>query len=161
MSNLSLSLPPTRLAQGLTFKGGQSGIGGAGVNDAWNAREKTVDAITNLNNTAVSTSNAVATLNELVGAGGTLMGNLSFGDIAAGQPTGNLKTILLQGTSPGTANTAFTLTHNLGKIPNGAILVQSNVAATLYGDATAQAWTDTTITLLLSVASVNCTIWVL
>lgn len=144
MSTTPLSTPPTRIALG-------------GGKDTWYAREKTNDAIGNLNI-------AVAALQSLVGeSSGTasaIDGNLSFGNLAAGQDQGNLKTNLLQGTS-GAANTAFTLTHTLGKIPNGAILVQSSVASILYGTASGNGWTNTTITLLLNQADVDYVILVL
>lgn len=145
MSTTPLSTPPTRLALG-------SG------KDTWYAREKTVDAIGNLNI-------AVQQLQTLVGESSStanaIDGNLSFGNLSEGQTQGNLKTELLQGTSPATANTAFTLTHTLGKIPNGAILVQSSVAAILYGSAATEGWTDSTITLLLNEVSVNYVILVI
>jgi hypothetical protein len=138
-----LTTPPTRLAIG---------------KDGWHAREKMVDGIGNLN-TAVS---ALQTLVGYTNDNSTAIdGNLSFGNISMGQPTGNLKTEMLTGTTPATANTAFTLTHTLGKIPNGALLIQSNVAAILYGDMTDQSWTTTTITLLCNQASVNYVILVL
>lgn len=137
-----LTTPPTRLAIG---------------KDGWHAREKMVDGIGNLN-TAVS---ALQTLVGITNDNSTSIdGNLSFGNISMGQPTGNLKTELLQGTSPATANTAFTLTHTLGKIPNGVILVQSNVAAIFYGSA-ANGWTTTQITIFSNTVSVVYTILVL
>ncbi|MHB1955218.1 MAG: hypothetical protein ACYCOU_15910 [Sulfobacillus sp.] len=142
MSSTPLTTPPTRLAIG---------------KDSWHAREKMVDGIGNLNVAVNSLQTAVGNTAANTTA---INGNLSFGNLSAGQPQGNLKTEMLTGTSPA-ANTAFTLTHTLGKIPNGAILIQSSAAATLYGDATAQAWTTTTITLLLTVASVNYVILVL
>ena len=142
MSSTPLTTPPTRLAIG---------------KDSWHAREKMVDGIGNLNVAVDALQTAVGNTASNTTA---INGNLSFGSLSAGQPQGNLKTEMLTGTSPA-ANTAFTLTHTLGKIPNGAILIQSNVAATLYGDATAQAWTTTTITLLLTVASVNYVILII
>lgn len=137
-----LTTPPTRRALGA---------------DSSYAREKTNDAIGNLNI-------AVAALQSLVGESSStadaIDGNLSFGNLSEGEVQGNLKTELIQGTSPA-ANTAFTVSHTLGKIPNGAILVQSNVAASLYGTASGNGWTETTITLLLNQAAVAYTILVL
>jgi hypothetical protein len=142
MGSTPLTTPPTRRALGA---------------DSSYAREKTNDAIGNLNI-------AVSALQTLVGEGSAnsdaIDGNLSFGNLSAGEVQGNLKTELIQGTGPA-ANTAFTLSHTLGKIPNGAILVQSNVAASLYGSASGNGWTDTTITLLLNEASVDYTILVI
>jgi hypothetical protein len=139
-SSVVLSTPPT---------GQQIG------NDTWDARQKLNAAVGNLNI-------AVQQLQILVGdsaANSSLIdGNLSFGNISEGIPQGNLKTELLQGTSPVTANTAFTLSHTLGKIPNGVILVQSNVAAIFYGSA---GWTTTQITIFSNTASVQYTILVL
>jgi hypothetical protein len=137
-----LTTPPTRQSIG---------------QDAGHARLKLVDAVGNLN-TAV---NALQTLTgTATSTSSEVNGNLSFGNISSGKVSGNLKTQMFTGTSPG-ANTPFTLNHNLGKVPNGAILIQSNVAATLYGDMTDQAWTSTTITLLLNQSSVNYVILVL
>lgn len=141
MSSIVISTPPT----------GQP-IG----NDSWDARQKINISIGNL-------QVALQQLQTLVGdtaANSALVnGNLSFGNISEGIPQGNLKTELLQGTSPATANTAFTLTHTLGKIPNGVILAQSNVAAIFYGSA-ANGWTTTQITIFSNTASVVYTILV-
>ena len=143
MSTTPLTTPPTRLAVG---------------KDSWHAREKFVDGIGNLNTAVAALQTAVGNTADNTTA---INGNLSFGNISASEPTGNLKTEMLTGTTPATVNTAFTLTHTLGKIPNGAILIQSNVAATIYGDMTDNAWTTTTITLLCTVASVNYVILVI
>lgn len=143
MTTTPLSTPPVRIPIG---------------QDNWFAREKIADGIGNLNS-------AVTALQTLVGENqsntNAINGNLSFGNISQGQAEGNLKTQMFMGTSPSSANTAFTLTHKLGKIPNGAILIQSNATATLYGNMTDQAWTSTTITLLLNQASISYVILVL
>jgi hypothetical protein len=88
-------------------------------------------------------------------------GNLSFGNLSLGQPTGNLKTELLQGTSPAIHDTPFAIAHTLGKIPNGFVLVQSDVPAIFYGSAAVNGWTTTTITVLSNTDSVNYVILVL
>ncbi len=157
MSTPPLTTPPSRIAIG---------------KDSWHAREKLVDAVGNLNIAVRALESLVTQIATLVGQVNTLntsvtgiqttiTGNLSFGDLSHGQPQGNLKTILLQGTSPATPNTAFTLTHNLGKIPNGFVVVQQNVAAIFYGTAAGNAWTTTQLTILANAASVNYTILVL
>lgn len=138
-----LSTPPTRLAIG---------------KDNWRAREKTVDAIGNLN---AATNGLISLTGINNNNSNAINGNLSFGNISAGKVSGNLHSQMFTGTSPATANTAFTLTHDLGQIPNGAILIQSNAAATLYGNMNDQSWTTTTITLLMSVASVDYVIIIL
>ena len=142
MSSVVLSTPPTGNPIG---------------NDSWDARQKLNAAVGNLNI-------AVQQLQELVGdtaANSSLVdGNLSFGNISEGIPQGNLKTELLQGTSPVSPNTPFNLSHTLGKIPNGFILVQSNVAAIFYGSA-ANGWTTTQITIFSNTASAVYTILVL
>jgi hypothetical protein len=125
--------------------------------DDFDARQKTNVAIGNLNSAVQELQSLVG---ETAGNSAAINGNLSFGNISIGKTQGNLKTNLFQGTGP-TANTPFTLTHTLGQVPNGAILIQSNVAAILYGDMTDQSWTDTTITLLLNQSSVNYVILVL
>lgn len=143
MTTYGLSTPPTRLAQG---------------KDAWRVREKTVDAIGNLN-TAVN--GLVALTGATSSNTNAIAGGLSFGNISAGRASANLHTQMFTGTSPSVAGAAFTLSHDLGQIPNGAILIQSNVAAILYGTASSQAWTNTEITLMLNAASVNYCIMVL
>lgn len=110
--------------------------------DSSYAREKFNDAIGNLNQAVLS------------------LQSLSFGNLANGQPTGSLNTFLAQGTS-GAANTPFTINHPLGQIPNGAILVQSNIAAILYGSAATEGWTSTQISVLLNQASVDYVILIL
>lgn len=142
MSTVRLSTPPVRVAIG---------------NDSWYAREKIADGIGNLNNAVEALQSLTGTTQDNTDA---INGNLSFGDVADSEYTGNMKAEMFVGTGPA-ANTAFTLTHTLGKVPNGAILIQSNVAAILYGDMTDQAWTSTTITLLLNQSSVNYVILVL
>lgn len=127
-------------------------------NDWWYLREKTADAVGSLNTNVTTLSTLVGIP---VGSQSGITGNLSFGDISTGVIRGNLQTQMFQGTSPATANTAFTFAHGLGKIPNGAILIQSDVAAILYGNAVSNGWTSTTITLLFSVASVAYTILVI
>lgn len=143
MSSYPLSTPPTRLAMG---------------KDEWRSREKTVDAIGNLNSAVDGLLALTGSNNQNTNA---INGNLSFGNVSASKFSGNLHTQMFTGTSPATANTPFTLTHGLGQIPNGAILIQSNAAAILYGNMTSQAWTSTTITLLMSVASISYCILVL
>lgn len=55
-------------------------------------------------------------------------------------------------TANATPNTADTLTHNLGRVPQGFIVIGANLAATVYDGGGAN--TATTISLKCSVASV-------
>lgn len=150
-----LTTPPTRQSLGNQYsKGG----------DQWFAREKFVDGVGNLN-LAVQQLQAViglqtSTTSQVTGLLALVNGNLSFGDFATGQATGNLNTDLIGGTSPVTPNTPFTLSHTLGQVPNGFVAGQKSAAADFYGIATTQAWTDTDITILCDTASVDFVILV-
>ena len=55
------------------------------------------------------------------------------------------------GTSPGTANTNFTLTHTLGRIPITIVGQDGSNGGNLYRGTTA--WTKSTITLKCTTAS--------
>jgi len=54
------------------------------------------------------------------------------------------------GTAPGVANTAFTINHSLGRIPNTIVGQDTNNAGLLYRGGT---WTKTQIVLKCTVAS--------
>ena len=56
----------------------------------------------------------------------------------------------------GNADTEFTVSHNLGRTPNGYILTETDKAACLYNGATA--WTDTALYLKCNVANAAITI---
>ncbi len=82
-----------------------------------------------------------------------LAGNVSFGDTMTNKEPGrNIQCWKATGTTPGAANTDFTITHSLGRIPitiaaqdgnNGGILYRSPVTA----------WTKTAVTLRCSTAT--------
>jgi hypothetical protein len=153
---IKLTTPPTRNAMG--------GIYGAGQ-DSPHAREKFVDGIGNLNVAVnqLQTVLGISTDNtqSVTGLLNLVNGNLSFGNLSTGHDQGNLKTQLLQGTSPAIANTPFTLTHTLGKIPNGFVVVQKGAVADFIGTASGNAWSTTTITIICNAISVFYTILVL
>lgn len=150
-----LSTPPTRHALGSIYQKG----GG----DAAYAREKFADAVGNLNQSVMQLQTVLgiqtSTSSNVTGLLALTSGNLSFGDLAGGQDTGNLKTIMVSGTSPVTPNTAFTITHNLGKIPNGFIAIQKDVASDFYG--TSGSWNTTTMQLFCDKPSVGFVLLVL
>lgn len=70
-------------------------------------------------------------------------GNLSFGTFDGGPD--NMAGSWFDGVSPGAANTDFPVVHNLGRVPQGWILINIDKAAIIYKGVTA--WTDTTIYL--------------
>lgn len=82
-----------------------------------------------------------------------MSGNISFGATMQNQtPDQNLSVWKASGTTPGTANTDFTITHSLGRVPltivgqdtdNGGLLYRSSVTA----------WTETSVTLRCTTAS--------
>lgn len=55
-------------------------------------------------------------------------------------------------TTPGTANTEFTVNHGLGRVPVGYLVVGRDKAAIIYNSTTA--WTETAIYLKCNVATV-------
>lgn len=153
---VKLTTPPTRQKLG--------GVYGSGGDDP-HAREKFVDGIGNLN-LAVNQLNAVvgvtdSTEQNVTGLLGLVNGNLSFGNIAAGQHSANMKSTIVQGTSPIIANTAFTLTHNLGQIPNGFIVIRKDQHADFYGDSGTGTWDTSVITIKCDTITVGYTILVI
>jgi hypothetical protein len=62
-------------------------------------------------------------------------------------------------TTPGVANTEFTITHNLGRIPAGYDVKAIDQAAIIY-DSRRNAWTKTQMFLKANAASVNITLFV-
>lgn len=64
----------------------------------------------------------------------------------------NIQCSKAQGTTPSTANTEFSVTHNLGRIPV-TFFGHVNQSGTLYKSTTA--WTKTTIYLKCSAASAS------
>lgn len=77
-----------------------------------------------------------------------LNGHIWFGSVADGIQ--NMDGVTLQHTS-GAADTAFSLTHNLGRIPVGYLVVYVNKAAIIYDGGVT--WTRTTISLKSNAAT--------
>lgn len=62
-------------------------------------------------------------------------------------------------TTPGVANTQFTITHNLGRIPK-IVIWDVDQAAIIYDDAR-NTWTDSVLYLKCNVATVGLTVLVI
>jgi len=62
-------------------------------------------------------------------------------------------------TTPGVANTAFTVTHNLGRIPIGYDVKSIDAAAHIY-DSNKAGWTKTQMFLKCDVATVHLVLFV-
>jgi len=58
----------------------------------------------------------------------------------------------------GAANVEFSITHHLGRVPNGYILTKTNKAASLYDGSSA--WTTSTIYLKCSAANAAIELYV-
>ena len=86
-----------------------------------------------------------------------LNANISFGNPTAGPD--NMKGAWFDGTTPVGANTDFTVTHNLGYIPQGWLVIFQDKAASVYQGATT--WTDTQIFLRCNTASVHVRLFVI
>lgn len=88
--------------------------------------------------------------------GRVLAGNVSFG--ASTTDTGrNIQGEWHSGTTPGTPNTEFSITHGLGFVPNGYDTKRFSANGIIYDSTTA--WTNTTVYLKSSAASANYTIF--
>jgi len=84
-----------------------------------------------------------------------LLSNVNYGTTMSNKDAdNNMNCWKFEGTSPGAANTDFTLQHNLGRIPvtinaqdttNGGLIYRSPVTA----------WTKTTVTFRCTTASAN------
>lgn len=70
----------------------------------------------------------------------------------------NNKGFTFTGATPGVANTEFTITHNLGYIPTGFLVVSIDQAAIVYKGVTA--WTATAISLKCNQATANVVVFV-
>ncbi len=79
--------------------------------------------------------------------------NVSFGSSMSNTDTStNMDCAKFTGTSPGSANTDFTLKHSLGRVPLTIVGQDTNSGAVLYRSP-ATAWTKTTVTLRSTGAS--------
>lgn len=83
-------------------------------------------------------------------------GLISFGD---GTNRDNIDGNWFDVTTPGAANTDFTVTHNLGRVPVGVLVMRKSAAVDIYTGSVAA--TTTQITLRATVASVNVKLFVL
>jgi hypothetical protein len=82
-----------------------------------------------------------------------LSGNVSFGDtMTNAEPGRNIQCSKAAGTSPAGANTDFTFTHGLGRVPITISGQDTNNGGLLYRSP-ATAWTKTTVTLRCTTAS--------
>jgi hypothetical protein len=82
-----------------------------------------------------------------------LSGNVSFGSsIQNGGQDQNIQGFKASGTTPSSANTEFSITHTLGRVPIGFLVLSLSAAAQIYQSTTA--WTSTTIYLKCSGSSV-------
>ena len=69
--------------------------------------------------------------------------------------------VFVSGTSAGTANTEFSVTHNLGRIPKGYVVMFGTIAGSFYqGPTTGTAWTTTQIFIKCSTASVGFMLYI-
>jgi hypothetical protein len=84
-------------------------------------------------------------------------GNISFGNVTNTNTEQNINGVWVTGTSPSTANMAFTVTHVLGRVPVGFDVKRINAAGIIYDSGTA--WTSTEIFLKCSVASATFTLF--
>jgi hypothetical protein len=83
-------------------------------------------------------------------------GQLWFGSVADGRQ--NIDGVTLQQADTGAANVAFSLTHNLGRVPVGFLVVYTDKATSIYDGGVA--WTVTTISLKSSTANVLLRVFV-
>jgi hypothetical protein len=84
--------------------------------------------------------------------GQALAGNISYGDTMSNADQDiNLNIWKATGTTPGVANTDFTITHALNRIPNTIVGQDTNNGGLLYRGSAA--WTKSTITLRCTTAT--------
>jgi len=86
----------------------------------------------------------------LRGVGRLFDGRISFGD---GANKENLDIEFKNVTSHATANTEFSVSHSLGRLPGGYMVVKRDKAATVYDGITS--WTDSAIYLRCNASSTS------
>lgn len=86
---------------------------------------------------------------------GVINGRVGFGD---GTNPDNIDLVWKSVTTPGSANTDFTVTHNLGRLPVGYLVVSKDKACDVYDGSVASTITD--ITLKATVATATLKLWV-
>jgi hypothetical protein len=87
--------------------------------------------------------------------GGVNLGAIT-GLIGGTATPGNIDAAHAQVVSPGAPATDFAVTHNLGRVPTGFIVVNKDQNANIWRGTVA--WTTTTITLQASLATVTMTV---
>jgi hypothetical protein len=81
-----------------------------------------------------------------------LSGNISYGSTMSNKDQDtNLNIWKATGTTPGAANTDFTITHSLGRVPNTIVGQDTSNGGLLYRGSVA--WTKTTVTLRCTTAT--------
>lgn len=85
-------------------------------------------------------------------------GNIEFGNLKDGAT--NISGSWQQLITPGVADTEFTLTHNLGRVPEGFLVVSIDQAAIIYSSRKAQ-WSTTQLFLKANLPSVVLTAFVI
>lgn len=85
--------------------------------------------------------------------GRALAGNIEFG-VTNGDPAKNIRNWRATGTTPGVANTDFTITHALGYVPDTILMQDTDNGGVIYRSP-ATAWTKTTVTLRCTTVSAN------
>jgi len=116
---------------------------------------RTNDLVDTVVNQVGAISTSTGDLGQLSTA---INGNLSFGNTSK---TGNIKGKLFSTTTPSSANTEFSITHNLGAVPTGYIVFYVSSAAIVYeGPTTGTAWTSSTIYLKCNAGSVNILLFI-
>ncbi len=91
-----------------------------------------------------------------------LNGRVRFGPGTSGNDGENIAGKFLTIVTNGVANTESTFTHNMGSIPVGYLVIGQDKAGSLYQLATTgTAWTNSTISLKCSVATVTFKLFLL
>ena len=91
-----------------------------------------------------------------------LQGRVRFGLGVSGNGGENIQGTFLQITTNGVANTESTFSHNNISMPIGYLVIWQDKAGSLYqGPTTGTAWTNTTISLKCSVATVTFLLFLL
>lgn len=89
-------------------------------------------------------------------------GRVRFGDGGDGDRGENMSGEFQLFTSDATPDTEFSITHGLGSVPVGRLIIWQDAAGSLYqGPTTGTAWTDTTVYFSCDVASVEFLIFLL
>lgn len=89
-------------------------------------------------------------------------GRIRFGNATDGARGENIAGEVQIITSDATPDTEFSVTHTLGSVPVGRIILYQDKAGSLYqGPSTGTAWTDTTAYFKCDVASVTFAVFLL